>query len=469
MNNLAFPQLGELPGVRALSDFLEDPGKMMKYYEAISRRNVVNAATGATAIYLISKTLLAMLRSPPFNPARISPSGLSVESYSVSSPRMNAPGELRRLLQTLRPNLDDDSKRTTLHTITQCIYLKETEANACTNDDIKLVASFLDDGDKITKMEALNALKAFTVVWRFKIKIQEYVPKIIELVTSNWDMNLQVAGLKLLNGLHIPNSTHSLLRRLLPNFMEILLVANTLAKVQVLKFLSTLAQEEDLLYDVMNCRAPPEFLSLFQPSLPGNLLCELLVFVECLSVGRLSPQYQSVDWQYSDNSLHETIFGENSRLPDRLLALIIHPEEDVQAQACKVIPSLRLNREESKMASGPPFDANISVQPLESTRISQAANSVLSNHPFVLSTHPSDATDTDTSFHPVHDDSGRSFYPLQGTDETGDSFYPLQRTDHSFHPLENVSVNSSSRVLEDSFGSFHPPPAAPLGDSDSST
>lgn len=62
--------------------------------------------------------------------------------------------------------------------------------------------------------------------------MQEYVPKIIELVTSNWDMNLQVAGLKLLNALHIPNNTHSLLRRLLPNFMEILLMANTLAKVQ---------------------------------------------------------------------------------------------------------------------------------------------------------------------------------------------------------------------------------------------
>ncbi|KAJ7332916.1 hypothetical protein JRQ81_015096 [Phrynocephalus forsythii] len=230
---------------------------MMKYYETITRRNVVNAATGATAIYLISKALLAMLRSPPFNPARISSSGLSMDSYSVPLSRANIPGELRRLLQTLGQNLDDDSKRTTLHTITQCIYLKETEANACTNDDIKLIASFLDDGDKATKTEALNALKAFTVVWRFKIKIQEYVPKIIELVTTHWDMNLQVAGLKLLNALHIPDNTHSLLRRLLPNFMEILLMANTLAKVQVLKFLSTLAQEEDMLYDIMNCRAPP--------------------------------------------------------------------------------------------------------------------------------------------------------------------------------------------------------------------
>lgn len=186
-------------------------------------------------------------------------------------------------------------------------------------------------------------------------------------------------------------------------------------------------------------------------------------------MGRLSPQYQSVQWQYNDNSLHETIFGDNSRLPDRLLALIIHPEEDVQAQACKVIPSLRLNREESKVANGPPFGANLSSHPLESTRISQVTDSDHSNRPFVFSAYPSDATDTDISFHTTHGEGARSFYPLQGTDETGDSFYPLQRVDHSFHPLENISVNSSGRVLEDSLGSFHPPPAASLSDSDGST
>ncbi|XP_061486605.1 armadillo repeat-containing protein 12-like [Rhineura floridana] len=437
--------------------------RMIKYYELITRKNVVTAATGATAIYLVSKTLLAMFRSPPFNPEPINLARLSVEYYPISSARANVPGELRRLLQSLTPNLDVNSKRTTLHTITQCIYLKESEANACTNDDIKLLASFLDDGDKVTKTEALHALKAFTVIWRFKIKIQEYVPKIVELVIGCWDTNLQVAGLRLLNGLNIPDNTHALLRRMLPNFLEILLMANTLAKVQVLKLLSTLAQKEDLLYDIMNCRAPPEFLSLFQSSLPGNLLYEMLVFVERLSEGRLSPQYQSMQWQYGDNSLHETIFGDNSRLSDRLLALIIHPEEEVQAQACKVILSLRLNREESRVVSALPFGANISVYPLESTRISQVNNSTLSNHPFSPTTLSTEPTGTSVSFNSTHDNSGHSFQPLQSTDETGHSFYSLPRADHSFHPLENIS----SHVLEDPRGnSFQPPPATYSDDSD---
>nr|XP_008117538.2 PREDICTED: armadillo repeat-containing protein 12 isoform X1 [Anolis carolinensis] len=374
--------------------------------------------------------------------------GVPVEYYPMSSALVNVPGELRKLLEALSPNLDDDSKRTTLHNITQYIYLKESEANICTNDDIKLVASFLDDDNKVIKTEALNALKAFTIIWRFKIKIQEYVPKVAELVTNTWDTNLQVAGLRLLNGLHIPDNTHPLMRRLLSNFMDILLMANTLAKVQVLKFLSTLAQEEDLLYDIMNSQAPPEFLSLFQPSLPGNLLCELLIFVERLSAGRLSPQYQSVQWQYNDNSLHEVIFGDNSRLSDRLLALIIHPEEEVQTEACKVILSLRLNKEESRVLSGPPFGANISVGPLESTGISQANTSSLSNHPLnSRASHPSDTVGNDGT----HDESDLSFYPLQTLDDTGHSFHPMDsgrivedNSRSNLHPVDCLDNDSSS-------------------------
>ncbi|XP_032074881.1 armadillo repeat-containing protein 12 isoform X5 [Thamnophis elegans] len=131
---------------------------------------------------------------------------------------------------SLSPNLDDDTKRRTLRDIAQCISLKESEASRCTNDDIKLVVSFLDDRDKETKTETLNVLKAFSTIWKFQIKIQEYVPQIIETVTSNWDNNLQIAGLKLLNALHIPDHTHTLLRTQITNFMDILLTANTSTK-----------------------------------------------------------------------------------------------------------------------------------------------------------------------------------------------------------------------------------------------
>ncbi|XP_054836387.1 armadillo repeat-containing protein 12-like [Eublepharis macularius] len=471
----------------------------MKYYDLITTKNVVTAATGAGAIYLLSKTFLAALKSSSFKSeprdlatqnafltmlylGRVSQEhfkqqwevgGFSVEYRPTPCARATIPGELRRTLQSLRQNLDGSSKKAALHTITQCVFLKESEASTCTYDDINLVASFLDDADNTIKAEALNALKAFTSVWKLKIKIQDYVPKITELVVSNWDGNLQVAGLTLVNGLQIADETLTQLRRLLPNFMDILLMADTLAKIQVLKLLRKMALKEDLLFDIMNCQVPPEFLSLFQPSLSGNLLYEMLVFVQQLNEGRLTPQYQSMQWQYHNLSLHNIVFGEKSRLSDCLLALIIHPEEEVQIQACKVILSLPFNKEGSKVISTLPFGTNISMHPNDSTRSSHPSETALGNLPFSSSTISSHATTNNVTV----DDPSHSFHSLQGTEDTGHSLYPLESTGHDFHAADSSSVSShpldnatnSGPVLVDPMDSFHPIAAAYSDeDSDSS-
>lgn len=83
------------------------------------------------------------------------------------------------------------------------------------------------------------------------------------------------------------------------------------------------------------------FLNLFQATQPGSLLFEVLLFAERLSEGRNTSHYRAVKWHYNEKSLHEALFGDESRLADRLLALVIHPEEEVQIQACKVIVSLQ--------------------------------------------------------------------------------------------------------------------------------
>ena len=96
------------------------------------------------------------------------------------------------------------------------------------------------------------------------------------------------------------------------------------------------------------------FLNLFQSTQPGSLLFEVLVFAERLSEGRSSPHYRAVKWHYNKQSLHEALFGDDSRLADRLLALVIHPEEDVQIQACKVIVSLQCPQDAGIRPSCPP-------------------------------------------------------------------------------------------------------------------
>ncbi|XP_028335177.1 armadillo repeat-containing protein 12 isoform X1 [Physeter macrocephalus] len=263
-------------------------------------------------------------------------------------------GELRRLLNSLECKQDEYAKSMILHSITRCVYLLESEASACTNDDITLVGSMLDDKDNSVKIQALNTLKAFSGIRKFRLKIQEHSIKVLELISTIWDSELHIAGLRLLNNLPLPDFAHPQLRRVMPALMEILQSDYILAQVQAARLLSNLAQKNDLLYDILNCQVHSNFLDLFQSTQPGSLLLEVLVFAEWLSEGRSSPHYHAVKWHYNEQSVHEALFGDDSRLADRLLALVIHPEEDVQIQACKVIVSLQCPQDVGVQPSFPP-------------------------------------------------------------------------------------------------------------------
>nr|XP_020742388.1 armadillo repeat-containing protein 12 isoform X1 [Odocoileus virginianus texanus] len=350
------------------------------------RRGVVSLATGAGAIYLLYKAIKAGIKcQPPFCSA--SPICIARECPRPGErawPQEPEPvwggclglaiererhgrhsGELRRLLNSLECKQDAYTKSMILHSITRCVYLLESEASACTNDDVTLVGSMLDDRDNSVKIQALNTLKAFSGIRKFRLKIQagnpslpappqEHAIKVLELISTIWDSELHIAGLRLLNNFPLPDFVHPQLRRVMPALMEILQSDYILAQVQAIRLLSNLAQKNDLLYDILNCHVHSNFLNLFQSTQPGSLLFEVLVFAERLSEGRSSPHYRAVKWHYNEQSLHEALFGDDSRLADRLLALVIHPEEDVQIQACKVIVSLQCPQDVGIRPSCPP-------------------------------------------------------------------------------------------------------------------
>ncbi|XP_010846946.1 PREDICTED: armadillo repeat-containing protein 12 [Bison bison bison] len=344
------------------------------------RKGVVSLATGAGAVYLLYKAIKAGIKcQPPFcsaSPiciARECPHpGERARPQEVPIPQPEPvwggylglaiererhgrdSGELRRLLNSLECKQDPYTRSMILHSITRCVYLLESEASACTNDDITLVGSMLDDKDNSVKIQALNTLKAFSGIRKFRLKIQEHSIKVLELISTIWDSELHIAGLRLLNNFPLPDFVHPQLRRVMPALMEILQSDYILAQVQAIRLLSSLAQKNDLLYDILNCQVHCNFLNLFQSTQPGSLLFEVLVFAERLSEGRSSPHYRAVKWHYNEQSLHEALFGDDSRLADRLLALVIHPEEDVQIQACKVIVSLQCPQDVGIRPSCPP-------------------------------------------------------------------------------------------------------------------
>ncbi|XP_029389057.1 armadillo repeat-containing protein 12 [Mus pahari] len=275
-------------------------------------KSFVGLATGAGALYLLYKAVRTGLKCHP---------PLCSNSPICIARECPVPGE-RALPQeaSLRPPLG---------------------ASTCTTDDIDLVAEMLDEKDNSVKIQALNALKAFSGIRKFRLKIQEHCIKVLELISTIWDLELHIAGLRLLNNLPLPDYVHPQLRRVMPALMEIIQSDCILAQVQAVRLLSYLAQKNDLLYDILNCQVRCNFLNLFQSTQPGSLLFEVLVFAEHLSEGRNATHYRAVKWHYNEQSLHEALFGDESRLADRLLSLVIHPEEEVQIQACKVIVSLQ--------------------------------------------------------------------------------------------------------------------------------
>nr|ACC93879.1 testis specific expressed protein 3 [Mus musculus] len=302
-------------------------------------KSFVGLATGAGALYLLYKAVRTGLKC---HPPLCSNSPICIARLAIERERHGRDsGEIRRLLNSLDCKQDEYTGSMILHNITRRVYLLEAEASSCTMDDIDLVADMLDEKDNSVKIQALNALKAFSGIRKFRLKIQEHCIKVLELISTIWDLELHVAGLRLLNNLPLPDYVHPQLRRVMPALMEIIQSDCILAQVQAVRLLSYLAQKNDLLYDILNCQVRPNFLNLFQSSQPGSLLFEVLVFAERLSEGRNATHYRAVKWHYNEQSLHEALFGDESRLADRLLSLVIHPEEEVQIQACKVIVSLQ--------------------------------------------------------------------------------------------------------------------------------
>lgn len=136
---------------------------------------------------------------------------------------------------------------------------------------------------------------------RLFLPFQEHSIKVLELISTIWDTELHISGLRLLNNLPLPDYVHPQLRRVMPSLMEILqsdcnmaqvpadqdrglaLLTSTRGRsralglpswgpgsppfsgfslsflqVQAVRLLSYLAQKNDLLYDILNCQVRKE-------------------------------------------------------------------------------------------------------------------------------------------------------------------------------------------------------------------
>uniref|UniRef100_A0A8B9C5L5 Armadillo repeat containing 12 n=1 Tax=Anser brachyrhynchus TaxID=132585 RepID=A0A8B9C5L5_9AVES len=298
-------------------------------------RRVLSVATGAGAVYLLYRTVAEATRAPPCAPGCC---GSHPHPHPHPHPHL-LPIPSHPILSHLHP-----------HPIPSHPGLASLQNPTCSPEHIQLVASCLDDHNGDTKVQALNTLRAFVSVSPPRL-LADFYPKILDLVISSRDTEVQVAALRLLNALPVPPNIEPLLRRAVPNLLGFLQWDNYAIQLQVLRLLIALSRKEELLPDILNCQVRPEFLSLMNNSQPGKLLCEMLLLVEVLHGGCAKPRRPSKSPKSGSCSLYEVLFGENSHLDEHLLVMFVHPEERVQLQACKLIMSLWLYKLDAEIAA----------------------------------------------------------------------------------------------------------------------
>ncbi|MEE6492903.1 hypothetical protein FKM82_016667 [Ascaphus truei] len=298
---------------------------------------MVCAVTIASAAFLVLKTIWVVIS----NTRCLQESATTASIVEGQEGNVKDTGKLRRLIESLGEEKDAFERRMKLYAITTCAYLLTSETASCPDDLIDLVASMLQDEEKGIKIQVLNTLRAFAKHKTKREKMQEYVPPVTELMTSVWDSELHVATLKLLNKLPLRSSCFPLLRKSIPCIMKILQSQCSQAQIEAARLLIRLSRKEELLYDVLNCQVFPDFLNLFNTSLPADMTREMLHLLQTLCAGCSSPIYQALSWTYNDDSLCEALFGEVSHLADNLLSLIMHTDEDVQIEVSKIIVTLQ--------------------------------------------------------------------------------------------------------------------------------
>ncbi|XP_021233059.1 armadillo repeat-containing protein 12 isoform X2 [Numida meleagris] len=291
-------------------------------------RDVLSMAMGAGAIYLLYKTISAGLNSPPSTTGAHDSEGLSMEE--MRSNQLH--GELERMLALLGEQ-EGPSRASVLNSIARCVLLLEPEPCPCSPEDLQLLLSCVDDPSKDTQIQALNALRAFATQHELKPQIQ--------VALSTCDVPTRVAGLRLLNVLEVPPEAEPLLCQELPTLLHFLQQEDDGTQLQVLRLLTALSRREDFLHHILSCQVPENFLTTLQTSLSGPVLYELLLLLEVLHEGCTQPRRTAVHNSTDTCSLHEALFGDSSRLAELLLATFVHPEEEVQLQACRVILSLQ--------------------------------------------------------------------------------------------------------------------------------
>ncbi|XP_077453647.1 armadillo repeat-containing protein 10 [Stigmatopora argus] len=204
-------------------------------------------------------------------------------------------------------------------------------------DGIAIIGGFLSDSAQEVKVQTLNVLNNLCMNTQNQEQLKVYVPQVLELMEmSPVNSDLQLGALRLLTNLSVTDKHHHLLKDAVAPLLSLLVVGSVSVQVQTMKVLVNLSSNPDMLDDIVQAQAPTSIMPLFDTQMASPVLLRLLTFVANLRAWRPSEQVAKEQWLQRD-SLFRVMLDQSSEFNRRLVALLSHPDREIQAQVARIL------------------------------------------------------------------------------------------------------------------------------------
>ncbi|CAJ1056936.1 armadillo repeat-containing protein 10 [Xyrichtys novacula] len=253
------------------------------------------------------------------------------------SPDNLDPQHLKMLLSCLQTNTNPSDKCRILVTLGNAAAFTVNQNLIRDYDGIHIIAGFLSDSVAEVRVQTLNALNNLCMNIQNQEQIKVYVPQVLELIEmSPVNSDLQLGALRLLTNLSVTDKHQHLLKDSVTLLLSLLVVSIEALQVQALKVLVNLSSNPDMMDDIVQAQAPASVVLLYDARTASPVLLRLLMFAGNLKAWRPSAQVAD-ELRRKQDCLFRVMLDESSQLHSRVVQLLSHPDEEIQAQVARIL------------------------------------------------------------------------------------------------------------------------------------
>lgn len=191
--------------------------------------------------------------------------------------------DLRKVLALLQKSDDPFIQQVALLTLSNNANYSCNQETIRKLGGLPIIANMINKTDPHIKEKALMAMNNLSENYENQGRLQVYMNKVMDdIMASNLNSAVQVVGLKFLTNMTITNDYQHLLVNSIANFFRLLSQGGGKIKVEILKILSNLAENPDMLKKLLGTQVPSSFSSLYNSYVESEILINALTLFEII-------------------------------------------------------------------------------------------------------------------------------------------------------------------------------------------